>query len=79
MFGSKEEPYPWLVLISFWGDYDIKNKLKTKFGNIVIQLMFYLLGMLTSPEKLVRRIFFFFRYFQQNSRWPTNHMLLSRA
>ena len=25
MLGSKEEPYPGRVLISFWCDYDIKN------------------------------------------------------
>ena len=31
----------------------------------------------TDPEKGVRR--FFFSVFQQNSRWPTNHMLLSQA
>ena len=37
------------------------------------------LGMLTCPEKIVRRIGFLFSFFQQNLRWPTNHMLLSRA
>ena len=25
MLGSKEEPYPGRVLISFWSDYDNKN------------------------------------------------------
>ena len=50
--------------------------IQSKFSNIVIQLKCYLLGMLTGPEKIVRRMFFFF---QQNARWLINHMLLSRA
>ena len=56
---------------SFW--------LLTKFDNTVVQLKCYLLDMLTGPEKIVRRIVFLFSFFKQNSRWPTNHMLLSRA
>ena len=44
-----------------------------------IQLKFYLLGILSGLEKIVRRIVFLFSFFQQNSRWLTNHMLLSRA
>ena len=72
MFGSKEEPYPGCVLISFWCDYDNKNflgfqlifqfcsfSLLSKFGIVVIQLKFDLLGMLTDPEKFVWRIVFF--------------------
>ena len=35
--------------------------------------------MLIGPEKIVRIIVFLFPFFQQNSGWPTNHMLLSRA
>ena len=46
---------------------------------MVIQLKFYLLCMLSGSEKKVRRIVFLFSFFQQNSRWPTNHMLLWRA
>ena len=42
---------------------------------MVIQLKFYLLGMLSGPEKIV----FLFSFFQQNSGWPTNHIELSRA
>ena len=45
----------------------------------IIQLKFCLLDMLTDPEKFVQRIVFLFLFFQQNSRWPTNHMLLSTA
>ena len=40
---------------SFW--------LLSKFGNIVIQLKCYLLGMLNGPEKIVRRIVFLFFLF----------------
>ena len=50
----------------------------SKFGFIVVQLKCYLLGMLTGPEKIVRMENCFL-FFQQNSRWLTNHMLLSRA
>ena len=46
---------------------------------MVIQLKFYFLCMLSGPEKKVRRIVFLFSFFQQNSRWPKNHMLLWRA
>ena len=46
---------------------------------MVIQLKFYLLCMLSGPEKKVRRIVFLFSFFQQNSRWSTNHMVLWRA
>ena len=52
---------------SFW--------LLSKFRNMVIQPKFYLLCMLSGPEKKVR-IFLLLLFFQQNSRWPTNHMLL---
>ena len=45
-------------------------------GNIVIQLKFYLLCMLSGPEKKSGELFFIFHFFQQNSGWPTNHMLL---
>ena len=51
----------------------------SKFGNMVIQLKFYLLCMLSGSEKKVKRILFLFLFFQQNSRWLTNHMLLWRA
>ena len=53
-----------LQFCSFW--------LLSKFGNMIIQLKFDLLGMLSGPEKIV----FLFSFFQQ---WRTNHMLLSRA
>ena len=56
---------------SFW--------LFSKFGNMVIQPKFDLLCMLSGPEKKVRRIVSLLSFFQQNSRWPTNHMLLWRA
>ena len=46
---------------------------------MVIQLKFDLLCMLSGPEKKVRRIVSLFSFFQQNSRWSTNHMLLWRA
>ena len=46
---------------------------------MVIQLKFDLLCMLSGPEKKVRRIVSLFSFLQQNSRWPTNHMLLWRA
>ena len=80
------------MLISFLCDYDNKNLyffnfsgfyllfqfcsfwLLSKFGNMVIQLKFDVLCMLSGPEKM-----FLFPFFQQNSRWPTNHMLLWRA
>ena len=54
--------------------------LLSKFGNMVIWLYssFYLLCMLIGPEKKSGEMFFCF-FFQQNSRWPTNHMLLRRA
>ena len=35
----------------------------SKFGNMVIQLNFFLLGMLSGPEKIVRRIVFLFFIF----------------
>ena len=41
-----------ISVFSFW--------LLSKFGNMVIQLKFYLLGMLSGPEKIVRRIVFLF-------------------
>ena len=54
MFGLRERP------CSFW--------LLSKFGNIVMQLKCYLLGMLTGPEKIVRRIVFLFSFFQLDGR-----------
>ena len=67
----------WFYLIfqfcSFW------LSLLSKYGNMGVQLKFYLLGMLSGLEKIVRRIVFLFSFFQQNSRWLTNHMLLSRV
>ena len=49
--------------------------LLSKFDSIAMQLKFYLLGMLTDPDNLSGELFLFF---QQNPRWPTSHMLLSR-
>ena len=46
---------------------------------MIIQLKFDLLCMLSGPEKKSGELFVFFHFFQQNSRWPTNHMLLWRA
>ena len=48
--------------------------------NLVIWLYSsnFIFCMLSGPEKKVRRIVFF-SFFQQNSRWLTNHMLLWRA
>ena len=39
-----------------------------KFGNRVIQLKCYLLGMLTDPEKTVRKIVFLFFLFRTKSK-----------
>ena len=67
---STFQDFSWYIS-SFW--------LLSKFGSMVIQLKFDLLCMLSGHEKKVRRIVFLFSFFQQNSRWPTNHMLLWRA
>ena len=83
MLGSKKEPCPGCVLISFLCGKTVmiiktyifllfriklifqfcSFWLLSKFGNMVIQLNFFLLGMLSGPEKIVRRIVFIFFIF----------------
>ena len=78
MFGLLEIFYPGCVLINFCCDPDNKNLdflhfsiladisvlliLANQFSNIVMQLQFYLLGMLTGSKKCVSRIVFIFSF-----------------
>ena len=75
MFGLKGRAYPGRVLKSSWSDLDNENfffpfqnfsryfsfiHFGYHLNNIVIQLKWYLLGILTGPVKIVRRIVFIF-------------------
>ena len=70
MLGSKEEPYPGRVLISFWCDYDNKNSSNFIFWVCLLAL-----------RNLSVELFFFFHFFNkiQNGKEATypGHMLIT--
>ena len=53
------------------GPKKFSRQLLSKFGNVVIMLKCYLLGMLTGPEKIVRRIVFLFSFFSTKFKIAT--------